>query len=65
MRLMRQVLVFALIAFLLVAPVIVVLVVVAGLAANDTPVARVACQSPAAVQSVALQALPLLRAPPA
>ena len=60
---MRQVLVFALIAVLLVLPVITVLVVVAGLT-PDATVARFDAPHSFVAQSVALRALTLLRGPP-
>ena len=61
---MRHVLVFALIAILLVLPVITVLVVVAGLTPDPTT-ARFESPHSFVAQSVALRALTLLRAPPA
>lgn len=64
LQVMRQVLVFALIAILLITPVMVVLVAVAGLTPGDTSVAKVDEPSHIAATSVALRALSLLRAPP-
>ena len=60
---MRQILAFALIAILLVIPVMAVLVIVAGLT-PDTTVARFDAPHSYEAQRVALRALTLLRAPP-
>ena len=59
----RQILTFALIAILVVVPVMAVLAIVPGLTADATTV-RFDGGKPFVAQSVALRALTLLRAPP-